>query len=51
MDKVKGFAAESNMRFVNAAKASKSFKKRMEKTDNAPLNKQDFIEFMIDLMK
>ena len=39
------------MRSVNAAKAAKAFKKYMDETDNKPLSKSDFIEFMIDLMK
>jgi Ca2+-binding EF-hand superfamily protein len=51
MDKVKEFAAESNMRYVNAAKASKKFKLYMDKTDNKPLDKSEFVEFMIEMMK
>ena len=39
------------MRKVNSAAASKAFKRYMAETDNKPLAKAEFVEFMIGLMR
>lgn len=39
------------MRKVNSAKASKAFKIHMNATDNKPLSKGEFVDFMIGMMK
>jgi hypothetical protein len=39
------------MRKINATKASKEFKDFIQKNKNENLNKNDFIDFMISMMK
>ena len=39
------------MRKVSALTASKAFKVYMQKNGNSPLSQQDFVEFMISIMK
>ena len=49
--KVLDLSTESCMRKINATKASKAFKAFIQKNNNANLNKNEFIDFMISMMK
>ena len=51
VSKVLDLSTESCMRKINATKASKEFKAFIQKNKNENLNKNDFIDFMISMMK
>lgn len=51
VEQVKSLSDESNMRKVNAQQASKAFKIFISKSDTDELNKGEFVDFMIQMMK
>ena len=51
LDKIKELSEECGMRKLNAQRASKSFKLFIKGSDSDEMSKEEFIEFMIDMMK
>lgn len=51
VDKIKTLAEDCGMRNLNAMRASKAFKLFINISDTNDMNKEEFSEFMINLMK
>ena len=51
IEAVKELSVQSSMRRVNAQRASKMFKQYVAKNGDEPLDKEAFVDFMIDVMK